>query len=299
MRKMKFWLSMVLCLSLLLNPVIFEAALYAADANVDAAVADDSSSDEALPEVDSDKAMDTSAEKAEEGSAKTSEAYDVLSTTKKAKTKWYMSSGTKKKIRNANSKLDAAKSDVKDVKDTAKDAAGEVKSIGDAIDGDGNALDKLAKVKAGIQGALIKTGQLLQKIGQLLKNVGQALQLIGKALSAIPWTAAIGQALMNVGKVLYSVGTMLDNIGKVIENIGQTAADADKGFGDMLGQIFEAGKDGWKKGWSEAEAYEQSLDSEDSDTSEDMGNSATETEVDSGEDADTVEDVDQEGTSDI
>jgi hypothetical protein len=104
---------------------------------------------------------------------------------------------------------------------------------------------------------------------------------------------------MNVGKILYSVGTMLDNIGKVIEQIGQTAADADKGFGDMLGQIFQAGKDGWKQGWSEAEAYEQSLDSEDADTSENMGGTADQTETDTGAGADTVEDVDQSGTSDI
>jgi hypothetical protein len=287
MKKMKFWLSMVLCFAMIFNPLIVQVAVYAADA--------DASQQEEVK----NEEMETSAEKADEASEKTDEAYNKLSTTKKAKTKWYMSSSTKRKIREANSKLDSAKSEVGDVKDTAKDAAGEVKSIGDAIEGDGNALDKLAKVKAGIQGALIKTGQLLQKIGQLLKTVGQALQLIGKALSAIPWTAAIGQALMNVGKILYSVGTMLDNIGKVIEQIGQTAADADKGFGDMLGQIFQAGKDGWKQGWSEAEAYEQSLDSEDADTSENMGGTADQTETDTGAGADTVEDVDQSGTSDI
>ncbi|MDN5279642.1 MAG: hypothetical protein PWR01_3607, partial [Clostridiales bacterium] len=61
------------------------------------------------------------------------------------------------------------------------------------------------------------------------------------------------------------------------------------------------GKQGWKDGWAEAEEYERSLDDEtrDADTSDDMRDATQDTEVDTGEGADTIEDASQDGVADI
>ncbi|MGM0600465.1 MAG: hypothetical protein ACQETH_11705 [Candidatus Rifleibacteriota bacterium] len=291
-KKRNFWLTFVLCFSLVFNPLIVQVALYAQDT---------SNVEEVEEEIDAGEAMNTSEDKADEASEEVDKTHDKLKGTKKAKTKWYMSGSTKRKIKKANRSLGDATEDVGKAKEDAREAADSVQAIGDTIDGDDNALDKLAKVKSGVQTALIKTGQLLQSIGQMLKTVGKALQAIGQVLQAIPWTSAIGAALVNVGKTLHSVGSMLDAVGKVIEKIGQTAEDADQNFGDMVGQIFQAGKDGWKQGQEEAEQYQNELDQEtqDADTSQNMGEATQEIQMDTGAEAETVEDLDQQDVTDF
>ena len=278
MKRLNSIMAALLCFVLVFNPIIFESVLWAQD----------------KPEE-----MKASEENADSAAAQTEDAYQKLLNTKEGKTKWYMSSGTKSKIRDANTNLRDARGQVGDVKGSVSDVKSEIKGIGDTIKGDDNTFDKMTKVAAGVQKALIKTGQMLQKIGQMLKTVGQALQAIGKVLSAIPWTAAIGQALEKVGAVLVKVGTVLDTVGKAIENIGQTAAGSDLNFGDMLSTISQAAKDGWKQGEKDAEAYSQKLDAEAAaaDTSRDMGG-ASESGA-SGNEGGEVRDVSQEGISDI
>ncbi|PKL46121.1 MAG: hypothetical protein CVV42_17730 [Candidatus Riflebacteria bacterium HGW-Riflebacteria-2] len=277
-------ISAVLCLALLLNPIFFEMAVWAAE--------------EQNQEVKSE-ALDESSTQADSAVAETNKADDQLSNTKKAKTKWYMSSSTKRKIRDANTKLDDAKGQVSGVKDDAEGVGDEVKGIGDTINGDGNAFDKMAGVAAGIQKALIKAGQLLQKIGKLLKTVGQALMAIGQVLSAIPWTAAIGKALTTVGKLLVKVGTVLDKVGQAIEKIGNVAKGADANFGEMLGNIGTAVKDGWSEGSAEADAYEQKLNEDAAKDAEGDEGGASETNDAAPDDGSgTVEDADQ-GVADI
>jgi hypothetical protein len=69
----------------------------------------------------------------------------------------------------------------------------------------------------------------------------------------------------------------------------------------MLNQVFDAGKQGWKDGWAEAENFEQSLDEEsaDADTSESMDGASEETDFDTGEDEDIIQDAAQEDVADI
>lgn len=289
MKRLNSIIAALLCFMLVFNPVIFEAALWAED---NAAAATEAA---AKPEE-----MKESEKSADDATAETDDAYQQLLNTKEGKTKWGMSSGTKKKIREANTNLRDAKGQVGDVKSSLKDTKGELKAIGDTVKGDDNTFDKMTKVAAGIQKALIKTGQLLQKIGQLLKTVGQALQAIGKVLSAIPWTSAIGAALEKVGAVLVKVGTALDYVGKAIEKVGQTAANSDLKFGDLLGTISQAAKDGWKQGEADANAYSQKLDEnlKSSDTSESMGGATESNDSSSGDDAPEVEDASQEGVLD-
>ena len=284
MKRSKKLISAVLCLALLLNPMFFEMAAWAAE-------------EQQAQEV-KNEALDESSTQADSAVAETEKADDKLSTTNKIKTKWYMSSGTKNKIRDANTKLDDAKGQVSGVKEDAKGVGDEVKGIGDAVQGGGNSFDMMAKVAAGVQKALIKAGQLLQKIGQLLKTVGQALMAIGQVLSAIPWTAAIGKALVTVGKLLVKVGTVLDTVGKAIEKIGNVAKGADANFGEMLGSIGTAVKDGWAKGSADADAYEQKLNEDSAaDNAADQGG-ASETNNAAPADGAVVEDVDQGATAD-
>lgn len=240
MKNMRVMISVVLCFLMVFNSLIIEVALYAQES----------------------AAMNTAENEAVSAADQTDEAYETLTNTKEGKTKWYMSSSTKRKIREGNAGLRDARGQVGDVKEDARGAAGAVGSIGDAISGGGNTFEIMAKVAAGVQAALIKTGQLLQTIGQLLKTVGQALQAIGQVLQAIPWTSAIGGALVKVGEVLQRVGGALDAIGKVIENIGNTARDADQTFGEMLGQVFDAGREGWRQGGEEAQRYQEMLESD-------------------------------------
>lgn len=281
MKNLRSIITALLCFAMVFNPVLFEAALWAEDGKNKEIAASEEATDEAVD--------------------KTDEAYQTLLKTKKAKTDDDMDGDAKAQVRDANANLDAAKGEVKESKDNVGAAQGEVKAVGATVNGDGNTFEKMTKTAAGVQKVLIKTGQMLQKVGQTLKTVGQALQAIGKVLSAIPWTAAIGQALERVGQVLYQVGSALDSIGKVIEEIGQTAADSDMNFGDMLGKVFEAGKDGWKKGGEEAEAYSQKLDDElkSADTSEDMGGASEDTGSEADDGSGVVEDAAQEGVADI
>jgi hypothetical protein len=66
MRKIKLVLSMVLCFAMIFNPVIYQAALYAQDTEVEETGEETGD----LPQVVADEAMDTSSEKAEEASEK-------------------------------------------------------------------------------------------------------------------------------------------------------------------------------------------------------------------------------------
>lgn len=277
MKNLRVMISVVLCFLMVFNSLIVEVALYAQD----------------------NAAMNTAQDSAASAADQTDQAYETLTNTKEGKTKWYMSSSTKRKIREGNAGLRDARGQVGDVKEGARDAAGAVGSIGDAISGGGNTFEVMAKVAAGVQAALIKTGQLLQTIGQLLKTVGQALQAIGQVLQAIPWTSAIGAALINVGKILHKVGGALDAIGKVIENIGNTARDADQNFGEMLGQVFDAGREGWRQGGEEADRYQEMLENDAQTGSNDTGAAYEETGSGSDDSA-VVDDFDQgEAASDF
>lgn len=286
MKNMKTIISALLCFLMVFNPVLFEAALWAEDASATAVV--------------ENKDMKATEESTDKAAAQTDSAYEKLLNTKSAATKWYMSSGTKNKIKDANQQLGAAKTQTKDAKTSVSDVKTEVKAIGETISGDDNTFDKMTKVAAGVQKVLIKTGQMLQKIGQLLKTIGTALQAIGKVLSAIPWTAAIGQALNTAGGIMVKVGTALDYVGKAIEKVGQTAANADMKFGDLLGTVTQAAKDGWKQGETDAAANNQKLDEnlKTTDTSKDMEGASEETKP-AADDTEEVEDADQEGVADI
>lgn len=174
-----------------------------------------------------------------------------LDSTKKIETHWSMSSSKKNKIRNANQNLNSARTEVNAANDQvgAANTNVQAQSIGDAIaKGGENTLSGLAKIAAAAQSALIKLGKLLQSIGSLLKNVGALLKSIGSVLSGIPWTAAIGAALTKVGGVLTKIGYALDAAGKAIEAIGNTASLADQKFGDLLGTVVDAAKQGWQAG---------------------------------------------------
>lgn len=228
-------ISVFLVVVMLFNTMILQTAVYAQDA-------DDA---EAGAELISAQA------ETQQATDEVSNVKSQLDSTKKIETKWYMSSSTKNKIRNANQNLNSAKTEVNAANDQvgAANTNVQAQSIGDAIaKGGENTLSGLAKIAAAAQSALIKLGKLLQSIGSLLKNVGALLKSIGSVLSGIPWTAAIGAALTKVGGVLTKIGYALDAAGKAIEAIGNTASLADQKFGDLLGTVVDAAKQGWQAG---------------------------------------------------
>jgi hypothetical protein len=228
-------ISVFLVVVMLFNTMILQTAVYAQDA-------DDA---EAGAELISAQA------ETQQATDEVSNVKSQLDNTKKIETKWYMSSSTKNKIRNANQNLNSAKTEVNAANDQVGTANTTVQaqSIGDAIaKGGENTLSGLAKIAAAAQSALIKLGKLLQSIGSLLKSVGALLKSIGSVLSGIPWTAAIGAALTKVGGVLTKIGYALDAAGKAIEAIGNTASLADQKFGDLLGTVVDAAKQGWQAG---------------------------------------------------
>ncbi|NCB47265.1 hypothetical protein EOM81_09640 [bacterium] len=228
-------ISVFLVVVMLFNTMILQTAVYAQDA-------DDA---EAGAELISAQA------ETQQATDEVSNVKSQLDNTKKIETRWYMSSSTKNKIRNANQNLNSAKTEVNAANDQvgAANTNVQAQSIGDAIaKGGENTLSGLAKIAAAAQSALIKLGKLLQSIGSLLKNVGALLKSIGSVLSGIPWTAAIGAALTKVGGVLTKIGYALDAAGKAIEAIGNTASLADQKFGDLLGTVVDAAKQGWQAG---------------------------------------------------
>lgn len=228
-------ISVFLVVVMLFNTMILQTAVYAQDA-------DDA---EAGAELISAQA------ETQQATDEVSNVKSQLDSTKKIETKWYMSSSTKNKIRNANQNLNSAKTEVNAANDQvgAANTNVQAQSIGDAIaKGGENTLSGLAKIAAAAQSALIKLGKLLQSIGSLLKSVGALLKSIGSVLSGIPWTAAIGAALTKVGGVLTKIGYALDAAGKAIEAIGNTASLADQKFGDLLGTVVDAAKQGWQAG---------------------------------------------------
>lgn len=228
-------ISVFLVVVMLFNTMILQTAVYAQDA-------DDA---EAGAELISAQA------ETQQATDEVSNVKSQLDNTKKIETKWYMSSSTKNKIRNANQNLNSAKTEVNAADDQvgAANTNVQAQSIGDAIaKGGENTLSGLAKIAAAAQSALIKLGKLLQSIGSLLKSVGALLKSIGSVLSGIPWTAAIGAALTKVGGVLTKIGYALDAAGKAIEAIGNTASLADQKFGDLLGTVVDAAKQGWQAG---------------------------------------------------
>lgn len=226
-------ISVFLVVVMLFNTMILQTAVYAQDA-------DDAEAELISAQAETQQATD-----------EVSNVKSQLDSTKKIETKWYMSSSTKNKIRNANQNLNSAKTEVNAANDQvgAANTNVQAQSIGDAIaKGGENTLSGLAKIAAAAQSALIKLGKLLQSIGSLLKNVGALLKSIGSVLSGIPWTAAIGAALTKVGGVLTKIGYALDAAGKAIEAIGNTASLADQKFGDLLGTVVDAAKQGWQAG---------------------------------------------------
>jgi len=227
-------ISVFLVVVMLFNTMILQTAVYAQDA-------DDA---EAGAELISAQA------ETQQATDEVSNVKSQLDSIKKIETtNWSPSSRTK--IRNANQKLNSAKTEVNAANDQVGTANTTVQaqSIGDAIaKGGENTLSGLAKIAAAAQSALIKLGKLLQSIGSLLKNVGALLKSIGSVLSGIPWTAAIGAALTKVGGVLTKIGYALDAAGKAIEAIGNTASLADQKFGDLLGTVVDAAKQGWQAG---------------------------------------------------
>lgn len=232
-------ISVFLVVVMLFNTMILQTAVYAQDA-------DDA---EAGAELISAQA------ETQQATDEVSNVKSQLDSTKKIETEWYMSSSTKNKIRNANQNLNSAKTEVNAADDQvgAANTTVQAQSIGDVIGGViakgvDNTLSGLAKIAAAAQSALIKLGKLLQSIGSLLKNVGALLKSIGSVLSGIPWTAAIGAALTKVGGVLTKIGYALDAAGKAIEAIGNTASLADQKFGDLLGTVVDAAKQGWQAG---------------------------------------------------
>ena len=228
-------ISVFLVVVMLFNTMILQTAVYAQDA-------DDA---EAGAELISAQA------ETQQATDEVSNVKSRLDSTKKIETKWYMSSSTKNKIRNANQNLNSAKTEVNAADDQvgAANTTVQAQSTGDAIaKGGENTLSGLAKIAAAAQSALIKLGKLLQSIGSLLKSVGALLKAIGSVLSGIPWTAAIGAALIKVGGVLTKIGYALDAAGKAIEAIGNTASLADQKFGDLLGTVVDAAKQGWQAG---------------------------------------------------
>lgn len=231
-------ISVFLVVVMFFNTMILQTAVYAQDA-------DDA---EAGAELISAQA------ETQQATDEVSNVKSQLDSTKKI-SEWGMSSSQKKKIRNANQNLNSAKTEVNAANDQvgAANTTVQAQSIGDAIGGViakgvDNTLSGLAKIAAAAQSALIKLGKLLQSIGSLLKNVGALLKSIGSVLSGIPWTAAIGAALTKVGGELTKIGYALDAAGKAIEAIGNTASLADQQFGDLLGTVVDAAKQGWQAG---------------------------------------------------
>jgi hypothetical protein len=222
-------MAMVLVLAMVFNISVLPVAVYAQgqDAQIEL-ISAQSNTDQAISDVKS-----------------------TLDNTGTIKTKWYMSSSQKRDIRNANTQLDTARTDVgtaeQDVK--AGDEVTKKQGIAGAV---GNVAEKtlsgLAKVAAAAQSALIKLGQLLQNIGKMLQSIGALLKAVGQVLSSIPWTSAIGAALINVGNMLTKIGSAVQAAGTAIEAIGNGASNADQTFGDLLGTVVDATKNGWTKG---------------------------------------------------
>lgn len=228
-------ISVFLVVVMLFNTMILQTAVYAQDAD----------------DVEAGVELISAQAETQQATDEVSNVKSQLDDTKKIETKWYMSSSTKDKIRNANRNLDSAKTEVNDANEQvgAANTNVQAQSIGDTVTKDGgNTLSGLAKIAAAAQSALIKLGKLLQSIGSLLKTVGTVLKSVGSILSAIPWTAAIGAALTKVGGVLTKIGYALDAAGKAIEAIGNSASLADQKFGDLLGTVVDAAKQGWQAG---------------------------------------------------
>lgn len=261
-------ISWVLAFLLAVNPVIFEAAVWAQDAQEE--------------NTNPDTGFDQTTQIKDQGVSETDAAADELNNTKKVKSKSWWPKSAKKQVKKANQQLGTAKDQVNDAKDKAGEVGDEIDATRDAATNkDADTFEKMAAVAGGIQRTLIKVGQLLQSIGQLLNTVGTALVTIGTVLSAIPYTAAIGKALVKVGKILIQVGKMLDKAGKAIEAVGNTAADADASFGDKLKGIFDAARDGWREGGEEADRVE-------ADAQNEMAKDADTTRTDAAEDAQTT-----------
>jgi len=282
MKRARFFVTWILVALMVIEPFAMNMAVMAADAETAGATTEQAqpaaSEETVTPTAEQQRNAATAAgTEAQAGSDQTEDASKKLNDTNTISTNGLMGRGTKREIREANKQLNASKAQVNDVKGTAKEAAGSVKEIGAATKGSGNTFEKLTKVKAAAQKALIKIGQLLQKIGQLLKTVGTALVSIGTALQSNPWTASIGAALVSVGKVLIKVGTALDYVGKAIEKVGQTAADVDKNFSDIIKDITGAAKTGWEEGGKVAD--KTATDSQAA--------------VDAGNKADTTKDAEQ------
>lgn len=228
-------ISVFLVVVMLFNTMILQTAVYAQDAD----------------DAEGGAELISAQAETQQATDEVSKVKSRLYSTEKIETKWYMSSSTKNKIKDANENLNSAKTKVKAANDQvgAANTTVQAQSIGDAIaKGGENTLSGLAKIAAAAQSALIKLGKLLQSIGSLLKNVGALLKSIGSVLSGIPWTAAIGAALTKVGGVLTKIGYALDAAGKAIEAIGNTASLADQKFGDLLGTVVDAAKQGWQAG---------------------------------------------------
>ncbi len=304
MKRARFFVTWVLVALMVIEPFAINMAVLAADAETAGATteqAQPASSEEAVTPTSEQQRDATGAanKESQAGSEQVDGASNILNNTKAAKTNKWMGSGTKRKIRDANKQLSESKTQVNDVKGTAKEAAGSVKDIGAAAKGGGDTFEKLTKIKAAAQKALIKIGQLLQKIGQLLKTVGTALVSIGTALKAIPWTSAIGAALVTVGKILIKVGTALDYAGKAIEKVGQTAADTDQKFSDIIKGITGAAKTGWEEGGKVADKTatdaQAAVDAGNkADTTKDAEQGTTETTTDTEGEATRVEQPSEE-----
>ncbi len=231
-RKLSSAMSILMVLAMVFNSVLIPVAVYAE--GTDATVT-----------------LHSAQSNTQEAESEMSNIKTELDGIGEVKGKGLLRSSTRKKIRNANVRLNEARSEVnagtEDVREGNKAASGG--GISGAIDKVAEkTLSGLAKAAAAAQTVLIKLGQLLQSIGKMLQTVGAALKAIGQILSAIPWTAAVGQALVNVGNLLTKIGCAVEASGVAIEAIGNGASKADQTFGDLLGTIIDATKKGWQVG---------------------------------------------------
>lgn len=277
-RSSRKFISVILCLCMLFESMIFSAAAVAEEAKV---FEDGYTTDSITSTLNQSSSGVSSAKGSDTGSATaSSDATDEEKAT--------AAQGNEKAAAQMK-KLDGKDAEI---------SAGS-KSVAEATaQEDNSSVNALTKLTAGIQKVLLTVGKALQTIGKLLKTVGQALQAIGAVLKLIPWTAAVGAALQSVGKTIYKIGTVVEMVGNVLVKTGEAAANADNTFGGLLEGITSAVKEGWKKGGEEADAYSESLASKlkAADTSTSMEGASETTEDSSSE---TVEDAEQGDIADI
>ena len=295
----KRFLSVVIIICLVFQSILINTAAYAIDAKNYETSGNDS-------EIKSGMADDEVNSKINEHQSNVKNAQEQYnketSQTKVDKAlKEFDKSGNDNESTNSNS---AKKAAAKGTLDKAKAQMNQLKnsdSSSTTIDSNnsvkGNNLKELTGSASARQKMLNSTGKGLISLGTTFANIGTALIVAGTALSAFPFTAAIGAMMKTVGKVLVNSGNAMKAIGNVLVSTAESAKGADKSFGQLVNEITDAAKEGWKQGSEEAAQAEQGAGVQGEDTASEQGLSITSNDDD--DEGVVYDDLDQSGVEDF